>query len=175
MKYWDVERHPNVCCDWNKKTNKNPGRKDPMKKNKWIGLAQATAIAAITGLVAMAVLADNEMVPYNPGQGGTTNNTCPGVYYGCGKYTNSLGQYQITAPTNITSGTFTDQSAYGSTYVSVVYVMDQQTLKTWCGTNTVNFPATPGQKYACTAYVKNVPPPPPTNQIDTLNLQLTWQ
>jgi hypothetical protein len=150
----------------------NSGRKDPMKKNKWIGLAQAVTIAGMAGLVARAVLADNEVVPYNPGTGGSTNNTCPGYFYGCGKYTNSSGIW-IPAPTNITSGTLTDISGLGGSYVSVVMVMDKNTSVQWCGTNTVTFPATPGQKYSFTTYVKNIPPPPQTNQ--TLTLQITWQ
>lgn len=143
-----------------------------MKKNKWIRLAQAVTIAGIAGMIARAALADNEMVPFNPGTGGSTTNSCPGYYYGWGKYTNSSGVW-IPAPTNITSGTLTDVSGFGGSYVSVVVAMNKTTGDQWCGTNTVTFPATPGQKYSLTAYVKNVPPPPQTNQ--TLTLQITWQ
>jgi len=143
-----------------------------MKTNKWIGIGQVAAVAASIGLIAGAALADNEIVPYTPATGGTTNIPCPGIYYGNGKYTNSSGVW-ITAPTNITTGTFTDKSGFGAPYESDVYVYDKNTTVQWCGTNTVTFPATPGQKYSFTAYVKNVPPPPMTNQ--TLTLQVTWQ
>lgn len=149
----------------------NSGRKDSgMKANKWSKLGQMVAVMAFIGLAASLAQADNQSDSYTPQPGGTGTNSC-GVYYGYAKMTNSTGTFWIVAPTNITSGTLTDTSTYGSPYTSVAFV-GCINGKSWCSSNNVTFPATSGTKYSMTVFVTSTPPP--TNG-QPISLQLTWQ
>lgn len=105
-------------------------------------------------------------------QSGGSGSGCPGTWTGYAKMTNAAGTFFITPPTNATSGTFTDVSGFAQPYASVACVK-QNDLVTWCGTNSVTFPATSSNTYLLTVYVKS-PVPPPTNG-QPINVQITWQ
>jgi hypothetical protein len=125
----------------------------------------------LVGGAAGVAWADVEGIPFTIRTGGSTNTPCPGAYSGYAKMTNGSALW-FTPPTNASSGTFTDASSFGTSYVSVACVVRRNDLMAWCGTNTVTFPATNSTQYALTAYVKNTPPPPTNGQL--LNLQVTW-
>lgn len=133
--------------------------------------ATLLAIVGFTACVAMAADTSIQTINFKQQSGGSGSG-CPGAYTGFVKMTNSAGAYWITPPTNTTSGTLTDESAFGSNYVSVAYVKCNNFL-TWCGTNSVTFPATNSLKYELVVYVKNSPPPPTNGQ--PMNLKIAWQ
>lgn len=126
----------------------------------------------IAGLMAGAAFADTQNIPFTLQSGGSGPG-CPGTYTGYAKMTNSAGAFWITPPTNTTSGTFTDASGLGVPYVSVAYVKRKSDSVSWCGTNSVSFPATNSTSYELFVYVKNIPPPPTNGQ--PLTLQISWQ
>jgi hypothetical protein len=129
------------------------------------------AVAAVTGLMACAALADIQQIPFTVKT--VSGSGCPGASTGYAKMTNSAGSIWITPPTNTTSGTFTDASGFGGSYVSVVNVTRKSDSVTWCETNSVTFPATNSTSYQLVVYVKNTPPPPTNGQ--PMTLQITWQ
>jgi hypothetical protein len=140
-----------------------------IKKNKRnLGYIIATLF---TGLAACIALADQQNIPCTLRTVGGSG--CPGAYTGYAKMTNNVGGFWITPPTNAVSGTLTDASGFPSPYVSVAYVMRKSDLVTWCGTNSVTFPATSSTSYELFVYIKNTPPPPTNGQ--PMNLQIAWQ
>jgi hypothetical protein len=143
------------------------------KKMKWnIGSAITTLVFA--GFAVCAVRGGNtQSIPFTIGTGGTNTIPCPGPYYGYAKMTNSTGTLWFIPSNSVSSGTLTDESAFGSNYVSVACVLRRSDLSVWCGTNSVTFPATNADSYSLTVYVKNLPPPPTNKQ--PLNLQILWQ
>ncbi len=109
------------------------------------------ATLLLTGFAACVALADTQGIVTTVTKGSTS---CVGTYYAYAKITNSTGSIWITPPTNTTSGTFTDISTNVSTnYTSTAFVMRKKDLVTWCGTNSVTFPATNSTSYQMTAYV----------------------
>jgi hypothetical protein len=147
-------------------------------KNKQT-FAQIIAALTLAGLVLTGCAThcgltgpQTQCVPFTVQSGGS-GSECPGVWTGLAKMTNSTGTFWITPPTNTTSGTLTDASGFASPYVSVAYVKRKSDLVTWCGTNSVTFPATNTTQYSLTVYVKS-PLPPPTNS-QPMTLQVTWQ
>jgi hypothetical protein len=46
-------------------------------------------------------------------------------------------------------------------------------LGSWCGTNSVSFPASSTKQYKFIIYIKNTPPPPSNGDVLTLSVQ--WQ
>jgi hypothetical protein len=130
------------------------------------------AVLALTVVVAGVAWADQQAIPFTKKSGGSGSG-CPGAYTGYAKITNSTGGLWITPPTNAVSGTLTDASGFPAPYVSVGYVIRKSDLVTWCGTNSVTFPATNSTSYELFVYVKNTPPPPTNGQ--PMTLQITWQ
>ena len=128
-------------------------------------------VAAVASLVASLALADQQNIPFTAKI--VSGSGCPGAYTGYAKMTNSTGGLWITPPTNTTSGTLTDASGFASPYVSVAYVQRKSDLVSWCGTNSMTFPATNSTSYELFVYVKNTPPPPTNGQ--PMSLQITWQ
>jgi hypothetical protein len=128
------------------------------------------AVAALAGLMACAALADTQQIPFTVKT--VSGSGCPGAYTGYAKMTNSAGSIWITPPTNTTSGTLTDASGFGAPYVSVACVDRKSDLVSWCGTNSVTFPATISTSYQLMIVVKSTPPPPTNGQ--PMNLQITW-
>ncbi len=110
-----------------------------------------------------------ECIPFTKKNGGSGSG-CPGAYLGYAKMTNSMGTFWLTPPAGTTNGTFTDASGLPAPYVSIAYVLCNN-LTSWCGTNSVTFPATSSKQYSLTVYVKSAPP---TNS-HPMNLQITWQ
>lgn len=110
---------------------------------------------------------------------GAVNNTsgsttCCGSYTASAKITNSVtGTIWFTPPTGTTNGTITDSSGLSSPYVSVVLAMRKRDSVSWCGTNTVSFPAESTNQYKFFIYVKNTLPPPTNGQVLTLDVQWT--
>lgn len=143
-----------------------------MKAKHQTTFGRMIAALALACFAAGVVWADNEIIPFTKASGGSGSG-CPGKYTGYAKMTNSTGTFWITPPTNTSSGTLTDASGFGAPYVSVTYVVRKSDLVTWCGTNSVTFPATNSTSYELFVYVKNTPPPPTNGQ--PLNLQVTWQ
>ena len=141
-----------------------------MKKNKipQIICAAALVLASLIGLVAHA---DTQADKATMTQG--TNSTCGGTYYATAKMTNSTGSTWITPPTNSSSGTFTDASGFGAPYSSTTLVTRFSDKATWCGTNSVTFPAASSNRYSLSVLVTS-PTPPPTNG-QPLTLQIQWQ
>src|ERR1043165_6277036 len=141
-------------------TNKHQGT--VMNKNTKLNITKNLTLLALAGFLACVALADTQMetIPFTVKS--VSGTGCPGSYTGYAKMTNSTGTYWITPPTNTTSGTLTDMSGFPSPYVSVAYVMRRSDQVTWCGTNSVTFPATNSTSYQLMIVVKN-PPPPPTN------------
>ena len=129
------------------------------------------AILALAGVVACVSRADNQSVSFMAGQGGTGTG-CPGTYFGCAKMTNNAGTFWIVPPTNTTSGTFTDASSFGTSYVSTAYVKCNN-LQIWCDTNSVTFPATNSRQYQLIVFVKSAVPPPTNGQ--PMDLQINWK
>ncbi len=129
------------------------------------------ALAAVAGWLVGVAVADQQTVSFTVQSGGSGSG-CPGTYNGFAKMTNSAGTFSITPPTNTTSGTFTDASGFGAPYVSVAYVK-RNDLVSWCGTNSVTFPATNSKTYQLTVYVKSTLAPPTNGQ--PVTLQVTWQ
>lgn len=143
-----------------------------MKTNKTAKIFCATLLT-LTGLAAGVVLAEQQAIPFTQQDGGSGSG-CPGAYTGFAKMTNSTdGTFWVKPPTNAINGTLTDASGFASPYVSVAYVKRKSDSVTWCGTNSVTFPASGTDKYLLTVYVKNTPPPPTNGQ--PMNLQITWQ
>lgn len=136
-------------------------------------LGKIVTVLSLIGFTACVALADqlNQTIPFTQQTGGSGSG-CPGAYKGMAKMTNAAGTYWITPPTNAVSGTFTDASGFSSPYVSVAYVQCNN-FSSWCGTNSVTFPATNTAQYSFVVYVKS-PLPPPTNG-QPMNLQVTWQ
>jgi hypothetical protein len=130
---------------------------------------------ALASFAACAAWADptSETIPFTQSSGGSTNVHCPGAFTGYSKMTNSVGSIWITPPTNTTSGTFTNASGFPSPYVSIAYVFRKSDSVSWCGTNSVTFPATNSTSYQFIMYVRSSPPPP-TNGEPTM-LQIIWQ
>jgi len=130
--------------------------------------AAALVLAGITASVALAD-SNNQSPPTVVGQG---TNSCAGVFYAKASMTNGAGGVWIT-PTNstISSGTFTNAS--GGAYSYSLSVQCHNTMKTWCGTNSVTFPATNTFSYSFYIYITS-PVPPPTNG-EPINLQVNWQ
>lgn len=130
-----------------------------------------SVIVLLAGITASIVMADNQVIPFTKKSGGGGSG-CPGTYTGYIKMTNSAGTFWFTPPTNAVSGTLTDASGFSAPYVSVASVTCND-LSSWCGTNSVTFPATNSKLYSLTVYVKNTPPPPTNSQ--PMTLQITWQ
>jgi len=110
-----------------------------------------------------------------PIQAGTGTKSCPGAYTGWVTFKNTSGSSWWTPATGATNCTITDLSRgnYNPPYIPVVQAVDNITLASWCGTNTVSFPVTGSHKYQFTTFIKN-PMPPPT-QGDALTLDILWQ
>jgi hypothetical protein len=70
-----------------------------------------------------------------------------------------------------TNGLATDISGLASPYESVVKAIRNDGIS-WCGTNSVSFPASSSKQYRFYIYIKNTPPPP-TNG-DALTLDVQW-
>jgi hypothetical protein len=103
---------------------------------------------------------------------GSGSNPCAGNYTAFAKMTNSAGAFWITPTAGTSTGTFKDASGFPAPYSSVVQVMRRSDLATWCGTNSVTFPATSSNSYCLTVFVTSKPPPPTSGQ--TMSLQVTW-
>jgi hypothetical protein len=113
----------------------------------------------------------SQSIPFTAQNGGSGSG-CPGSWTGYAKMTNSLGTFAITPPPGTTNGIFTDASGFAPPYVSVAYVK-RNDLVTWCGTNSVSFPASNSKNYQLTIYVKSALPPPTNGQ--PMNLHFSWQ
>lgn len=123
----------------------------------------------LTGFAACVALADTQGIKPTFGQGSTS---CGGTYYAYARITNSSGTIWITPPAGITNGIFTDTSAFSTNYHSSVLVTRKKDLITWCGSNSVTFPATNSTSYQMIAYVTSQTPPPTNGQ--PLTLQIVW-
>jgi hypothetical protein len=128
-------------------------------------------VLALTGFMAVMALADIQQIPFTVKT--VSGSGCPGAYTGYAKLTNSTGGIWITPPTNTSSGTFTDASGFSAPYVSVASVQRKSDGASWCGTNSVTFPATNSTSYQLMVVVKSTPPPPTNGQ--PMSLQITWQ
>ncbi|HYG21512.1 MAG TPA: hypothetical protein VEH04_01935 [Verrucomicrobiae bacterium] len=108
------------------------------------------------------------------GFNGTSGSTaCVGPYTGFAIITNSAsGTIWFTAPAGATNCVVTDSSGFASPYVSVVKAVRRSNLMSWCGTNSVSFPANAGQQYKFTIFLKSTPPPPTNGQ--PLVLEVDW-
>ena len=155
-----------------------------MKKLKLLHMACFSALA-LAGFTGCAISTSNHTPPpleadgpetqcvsFTP-QSGDSGSGCPGAYTGYAKMTNSTGSFWFTPPTNTVSGTLTDVSGFPDPYLSVTYVVCKKNLISWCGTNSVTFPATNSMQYSLTVYVKSTPPPPTNGQ--PMTLQIQWQ
>ena len=141
-----------------------------MKKNKILKIICASSLV-LAGVFCLAAHAETQGDKASISHG--TNDSCGGTYYAVVKMTNSTGSVWIIPPTNSSSGTFTDVSSFGSPYSSVAMVTRFSDKVTWCGTNSVTFPATNSNRYSLTVYV-TTPTPPPTNG-QPVALQIQWQ
>lgn len=136
------------------------------------GLSKIVRFGVLTAcFIGCVALADQQKRPFIEINGGSGSG-CPGAYTGYAKMTNNLGTFWITPPTNTTSGTLTDASGFPAPYASVASVMCND-FTTWCGTNSVTFPATNSKNYTLTIYVKSTPPPPTNGQ--PIVLQINWK
>jgi len=140
-----------------------------MKKNKTS--LKVCAMFIVAGFMTCVALADMQTVCFITKS--VSGSGCPGSYSGYGKMTNGIGGFWITPPANATSGTLTDASGFPSPYVSLAYVMRRSDQVSWCGTNSVTFPATNSTTYQLMVVVKNTPPPPTNGQ--PMNLQIIWE
>jgi hypothetical protein len=111
-------------------------------------------------------------IPFTQQSGGATNIPCPGTYTGYSRMTNTDGSIWLTPPTNTTTGTFTNASGFAPPFFSVAWVKRKSDSMTWCGTNSVTFPATNSTSYQLIMYVKSTPPPPTNGQ--PMTLQIIW-
>jgi hypothetical protein len=143
-----------------------------MKKTKFT-FSHIILTLSLTGFAACVVRADTQADKATVIDGGSTNSPCPGVFHAYAKMTNSAGAFWLTPSNNASSGTFTDASGFAPPYSSVVFVTRKRDLATWCGTNSVTFPATNSTQYSLTVYIKSTPPPPTNSQ--PLMLQIHWQ
>ena len=134
-------------------------------------IGQLIATLTLAGLAASLAWADQQCIPFTAKS--VSGTGCPGAYTGYAKMTNSAGTFWVTPPTNAISGTLTDASGLASPYVSVAYISRKSDGATWCGTNSVTFPATDSTSYQLEVFVKNTPPPPTNGQ--PITLQITWQ
>jgi len=143
------------------------------KKAKW-NFGCLMAGLCFAGLGLGVAWGDTQSVPFVSQHGGTNTIPCPGVFYGYAYITNSSGKQWVIPTNNVTGGTLTDlsSSSFGSNYVSVACVIRKGDGFTWCGTNTVTFPATNAEAYSLIVYVKSPTPPPASKQ--TINLQVNW-
>jgi hypothetical protein len=142
-----------------------------MSKKHQSTFGRFVTVLAITGFMTVMALAGIQQIPFTTKT--VSGSGCPGDYTGYAKMTNSAGGIWITPPTNTTSGTLTDASGFGAPYVSVASVQRKSDSVSWCGTNTVTFPATNSTSYQLMIVVKNTPPPPTNGQ--PMTLQITWQ
>lgn len=144
------------------------------KQNKQTLGKTLTALSLIgfTACVAWANETQDQCNPFTKKSGGSGSG-CPGIYTGYAKMTNNIGTFWLTPPTNAISGTFTNTSIFASPFVSVTMVGRKSDFATWCGTNSVTFPATNTDQYSFTVYTKS-PLPPPTNS-EPMNLEIIWQ
>lgn len=105
-------------------------------------------------------------------QNGTVS--CCGSYQGFANITNSItGTVWFTPPAGATNCIATDSSGFASPYVSVVKATRKNDAAYWCGTNSLNFPASSSKQYKFIIYIKNTPPPPTNGAPLTLDIQ--WQ
>jgi hypothetical protein len=115
--------------------------------------------------------------PFIPGGG--TRNPCPGVWYGYAIITN----YNVNPPTrwwtkppNATTCTIQEVNRPASPpgYVSSIEAVESGMTGRWCtnSPNSLTFPVRTNKQYQFTIFVNNIPPPPTTNQM--LTLQITW-
>lgn len=146
-----------------------------MNKNTKLKIAQLLTLLILVSLTACVNLtttsiSDTQCIPFTVKS--VSGSGCPGSYTGYAKMTNSAGSVWITPPATATNGTFTDLSGFPSPYVSVASVTRLSDHATWCGTNSVSFPATNSNTYQLMVVVKNTPPP--TNG-QPMNLQIIWQ
>jgi hypothetical protein len=99
--------------------------------------------------------------------------SCVGTFTGLAYITNSdTGTVWFTPPAGTTNCIATDSSGIPSPYESVVKVT-RKDLLSWCGTNSVSFPALSTKQYKFTVYIKNTLPPPTNGAVLTLDVQ--WQ
>jgi len=141
-----------------------------MTKKHQPTFGQILIVLALAGFMTCVAVADVQLIPFTVKT--VSGSGCPGSYTGYAKMTNNAGTIWIAPPTNAVSGTLTDASGFPSPYVSVACVL-RNDLTTWCGTNSVTFPATNSKTYSLSVYVKNTPPPPTNGQ--PMTLQITWQ
>ena len=59
---------------------------------------------------------------------------------------------------------------YTPPYTALVQAVDNITLNSWCGNNSVSFPVTTGHKYQFTTFIMSAVPPPQTGDIITLDI-----
>lgn len=98
--------------------------------------------------------------------------SCVGTYTGEAKITNSeTSSIWFTAPSGTTNCVITDSSGLAAPYLSVVRAVRRSNAQTWCGTNTLSFPALASQQYKFYIYIKNTPPPPTNGQVLTLDVE----
>ena len=109
-----------------------------------------------------------------PIQGGTGIKYCASGYHGwvTFKTNNSIW---FSPHAGSTSCTITDLSRnnYNPAYVPMVQAVENATLKSWCGINTVTFPVNSSYKYQFTTFIMNTLPPPNVN--DIISLDMNWQ
>jgi hypothetical protein len=130
-------------------------------------------MAMLISFMCWVARADMQIIPVKIITVGSTNNTCPGLYYAYSRMTNSSGSIWLQPPTNTTTGTFTDASGFGPPYSSLCLVLRQNDGTSWCGSNSVTFPATNSTAYQLVLVIKNRPPPPTNSQ--PLSLQIVWR
>jgi hypothetical protein len=139
--------------------------KKPKMKSKLILATVLTSLIACFTVFAVTVTS-----PVHLGSG---SSTCIGSFTGTAVVTNSAtGTVWFTPPSGTTNAIVTDVTGFSSPYVSMVKVIRNDSAS-WCGTNSVSFPASSAKQYKFLIYIKNTPPPPSNGDILTLSIQ--WQ
>ena len=103
--------------------------------------------------------------------GSVTNTGCPGSYTGKTYLTNSAGTMWLTPPTNCTSATLTDLSAFAAPYLSTACASRKMPLASWCATNSVTFPVVGGNSYELLVYVRTAG----LTNCTPMTLQVVWK
>jgi len=141
-----------------------------MKKNKTLKIICVTTLV-LAGFTGPVALADSQ---YDPAKTSIGTNSSFGKYYAYAKMTNSAGSFWIKPDTNIVvrSGTLTDISGLPAPYGSYAAVGVFMSTNTYCGSNSITFPATNTLTYQLSIFVTSPPPPPTNNQ--PMMLQIQW-
>ena len=142
-----------------------------MKINSVLKYATALATLAVVGYSAcFASIPAVQGLAANVTNGGTGTD-CPGPYTAIVTMTNSTGSIWITAPAGTTNAVLSDASPYPAPYASVVATMCKNNGMTWCGPDSISFPAVGGNNYQMKLFVVSGT----VTNGQPLTLQITWQ